>query len=1100
MRLRFILFILSLLAFLSAAAGGFFYYHSLRDAFFDAAKQDAISHVHTTNNLISQHIMAYTRLADVLSNLWEIRRALTDPDDETLGRANVTLDHFQKGARTDVCYLMDRNGRTIASSNRFEADSFVGKDYSFRPYFQEAIIGRSGVGMAMGVTSRKRGLYVSYPVYGQNPDLPIGAVVVKGPVENIVRRLLHVELASHASRKAMLFITDPHGVIFISDAKAFLLKTLWKIDELGQRKIAETRQFGKGPWAWSGFRILDGAHQVVDASGDRYQMYEQGIENLPGWKIVHLSNLDAISSLIANPLLKTAGYLIIGLCILIGAAIFFLNNLAHAELAKRKRVEASLKESEARLRTIIEHSDELFYIHDAQHRLTYASPGSREVLGYSPEEMLLKWTDLATDNPINLRGIEITEQAIRTGEKQEPYLIELRRKDGRPVLVEIDESPIKDDRGRVVGMSGAARNVTQKILAGKALRESEERYRILVEESFDGIFVQKGPKIIFANGRLHRMLGYEDGELVGRDHWLVYHPESQEITRKRAEARMGGEYVPSHYEVKLGRKDGSWFYGEIAARVIDFDEEPGIQVWVKDIHERKQAEQALQESELKYRTILESMEDGYYEVDIQGNMTFFNDSLCRLFGYSGEELMGLNHRQLSDEENARKVYRAFSKVFISGSPSEGFDWEIIRKDGARRLIEASVTRRLDRDGKPVGFRGIVRDVSEKRRLEAQLQRAQKMEAIGTLAGGVAHDLNNILSGLVSYPELLLMQIPADSPLRKPILTIQRSGERAAAVVQDLLTLARRGVTVSEVVNLNDILLQYLKSLEYEKLRSFHPGVDVKTHLETGLLNIAGSPVHLSKTVMNLISNAAEAVREAGNVVVSTENRYIDRPVRGYEDVLEGDYVVLTVTDPGVGISADDIKKIFEPFYTKKKMGRSGTGLGMSVVWGTVKDHHGYIDVESREGEGTTFTLYFPATRKAKGREELRVSIDDYRGRGESILIVDDVEQQRDIASEMLKGLGYSVTAVCSGEEAVEYVKTNEVDLLLLDMIMDPGMDGLETYRRIIQIHPGQKAVIASGFSETERVREAQRLGAGAYVKKPFLSHKIGQAVRDELDK
>jgi len=596
------------------------------------------------------------------------------------------------------------------------------------------------------------------------------------------------------------------------------------------------------------------------------------------------------------------------------------------------------------------------------------------------------------------------------------------------------------------------------------------------------------------------MLGYEDGELLGLDHWQVYHPEFQEITRKRAEARMRGEKAPSHYEVKLGRRDGSWFYGEIAVRVIEFDEEPGIQVWVKDIHERKQAEQALQESELKYRTILENIEDGYYEVDIAGNITFLNDSLCEMFKYAREELAGMNYRRLTTEENARDLYRVFNRVFIAGVSDKGFDWEIIRKDGTRAHIEASVSRRVDEGGRPVGFRGIVRDISEKRRLEAQLQRAQKMEVIGTLAGGVAHDLNNILSGLVSYPELLLMQIPADSPLRKPLLTIQRSGEKAAAVVQDLLTLARRGVAVSEVVNLNEVITQYLKSPEYEKLRSFHPGVDVETRFERGLLDISGSPVHLSKTVMNLISNAAEAVRQGGTIVVSTENRYIDRPVRGYEDVLEGDYVVLTVTDPGVGISPEDITKIFEPFYTKKKMGRSGTGLGMSVVWGTVKDHHGYIDVESREGEGTTFTLYFPATREVKGKDEPPLSVESYRGRGESILIVDDVEQQREIASEMLKALGYSVRTVSSGEEALEYLKTHPVDLVILDMIMDPGIDGLETYRRIIRFRPGQKAVIASGFSETERVREAQRLGVGAYVKKPFLSDKIGPAIRAELDK
>jgi two-component system, cell cycle sensor histidine kinase and response regulator CckA len=375
-----------------------------------------------------------------------------------------------------------------------------------------------------------------------------------------------------------------------------------------------------------------------------------------------------------------------------------------------------------------------------------------------------------------------------------------------------------------------------------------------------------------------------------------------------------------------------------------------------------------------------------------------------------------------------------------------------------------------------------------------------MEAIGMLAGGVAHDLNNILGGLVSYPELLLFQLPEDSPLRKSILTIQRLGEKAAAVVQDLLTLARRGVVVTKVVNLNDIIAQYLKSPENEKLQSYHPGVFLEAHLEKVILNVSGSPIHLSKTVMNLVSNAAEAMPEGGTLTVSTENRYIDMPIRGYDDVKEGDYVVLTVSDTGTGISPDDIKKIFESFYTKKKMGRSGTGLGMAVVWGTVKDHNGYIDVESTEGKGTTFTLYFPITREELPDDKPHLVIGSYSGDGESILVIDDVEEQREIASGMLKELGYSVVSVSSGEEAVEYLKTNEVNLLVLDMIMDPGMDGLDTYRKILEIHPGQKAIIASGFSETDHVKEVLSLGAGAYIRKPFLLEKMGLATKEELEK
>ena len=282
------------------------------------------------------------------------------------------------------------------------------------------------------------------------------------------------------------------------------------------------------------------------------------------------------------------------------------------------------------------------------------------------------------------------------------------------------------------------------------------------------------------------------------------------------------------------------------------------------------------------------------------------------------------------------------------------------------------------------------------------------------------------------------------------------------------------------------------------MKSFHPDIQIATDLAPNLLNIMGSPVHLSKTVMNLFSNAAEAISGAGSIVISTANRYIDTPVRGYDVVAEGDYVTLTISDTGVGIAVEDQEKVFEPFYTKKKMGRSGTGLGMAVVWGTVKDHQGYIDIESDENHGTTFTLYFPASGIDTQPEPTNVAMEGFMGSGERILVVDDVAEQRDIASMMLKRLGYQVETAASGEAAVAYLKDHCVDLVVLDMIMDPGIDGLETYRRIIEIHPGQKAIIASGFSETDRVREAQKLGVGPYVKKPYTLENIGVAVKNEL--
>jgi len=508
---------------------------------------------------------------------------------------------------------------------------------------------------------------------------------------------------------------------------------------------------------------------------------------------------------------------------------------------------------------------------------------------------------------------------------------------------------------------------------------------------------------------------------------------------------------------------------------------------------------SLEKSEEKFRVLFKFAPDAYYLNDLQGTFINGNRAAEELLGYKKEALIGKNFLELNllSPDQLSKAGEVLGKN-LEGKETGPDEFILTAKSGDPVLVEIR-TLPSEIDGQNIVL-GIARDVSERKRLETSLHKAQKMEAIGTLAGGVAHDLNNVLAGVVSYPELVLMAMPENSPYRQYILKIQKSGEKAAAIVQDLLTLGRRGIVVVEVVNLNDVVSEYLKSPEYETLQSYHPGTHLETHLEKDTLNILGSPIHLSKTVMNLISNAAEAMPEGGRVTVSTENRYINSPIIGYDNFKEGDYVVLTIADTGTGISPDDIEKIFEPFYTKKKMGRSGTGLGMAVVWGTVEDHNGYIDVKSTEGKGTTFTLYFPVTREKLPEDEPAPTVASYSGNGESILVIDDVEEQRNIASGMLEALGYSVVSVSSGEDAVEYLKTRKVDLLVLDMIMDPGMDGHNTYKKIIEMYPGQKAIIASGFSETDRVKELQDLGAGAYIKKPFFLEKIGMAVKKELEK
>jgi PAS domain S-box-containing protein len=517
----------------------------------------------------------------------------------------------------------------------------------------------------------------------------------------------------------------------------------------------------------------------------------------------------------------------------------------------------------------------------------------------------------------------------------------------------------------------------------------------------------------------------------------------------------------------------------------------------------------LEQSENKYRELVETANSIILRIDTQGRITFSNKFAQRFFGYTDTEFFNTAAAEIM-WPHSRTTRKDFA------------NWiHVLQKDPDRPLVSENETKLRNRERvwiawtyKPIfDDDGLIKEILcignditdlkladiEKKDLQAQLQRAQKMEAIGTLAGGVAHDLNNILSGIVSYPELLLMDLEEDSPLIKPILTIQKSGEKAAAIVQDLLTLARRGVAATEVVNLNSIVSEYLLSPEYERLLLEHPNVKVSHQLDSNLLNILGSPVHLSKTVMNLVSNAAEAMPEGGHISIRSENRHQDKPLNAFDDIGKGDYVVLTVKDNGIGISPEDIERIFEPFYTKKSMGRSGTGLGMAVVWGTVKDHRGYIDIKSKEGEGAAINLYFPVTRQELHSGDTFFDLEAIKGNGESILIIDDIAEQRQIASEMLEKLGYRVTTVASGEAAVDYLVNHTVDLIVLDMIMDPGIDGLETYQKILQIRPGQKTIIASGYSESERVKEAQRIGAGTYIKKPYLIEKFGHAVKTELN-
>jgi len=551
----------------------------------------------------------------------------------------------------------------------------------------------------------------------------------------------------------------------------------------------------------------------------------------------------------------------------------------------------------------------------------------------------------------------------------------------------------------------------------------------------------------------------------------------------------------------------------LAERVLERTAElvSSNQALQREVDERTTAEQALRTSEEKYRLLAANISDVIWTMDLAMNYTYISPAAAKLHGWSLEELQTMTPDRVLPPDSLERAANLLTERLAEGEKrgdyrvSVTMEIDLLKKDGTCFPTEVTASFVLDENGFPTGIMGVTRDITERKRaekekqaLQKQLERSKKMESLGLLAGGVAHDLNNVLSGIVSYPDVLLMDLPPESPLRAPIETMKESGRKAATIVQDLLTLARRGVIAQDVLDLNDIVNDYRVSPEHQKIMAHNPASYVEFRLEPNLLNIKGSSVHLKKTLMNLVSNAAESQPAGGLILVSTASRFLDGPIRGYNTINKGEYILLRVQDSGEGIRTEDLHHIFEPFYTKKKMGRSGTGLGLAVVWGAVQDHHGYIDVSSRKGEGTTFDLYFPITREAALLREKSLDLEVLKGHQECLLVVDDMESQRQIAAHLLGHLNYRVHTAASGEAALAFMQDNAVDLVILDMLMGDGMDGLETYREMIRQCPGQKAIIASGYAETNRVKAAQRLGAGTYLKKPYAISALGLAVQAAL--
>jgi PAS domain S-box-containing protein len=531
--------------------------------------------------------------------------------------------------------------------------------------------------------------------------------------------------------------------------------------------------------------------------------------------------------------------------------------------------------------------------------------------------------------------------------------------------------------------------------------------------------------------------------------------------------------------------------------------------------QNRRLQRELEESEARFRNVLEHAVDLIFQVDVEtGRFAYVSPSCEAVLGVPVEELAGLGIPGILELISAEDIQplldldeRALHASEIRfRSRTHGLRW---------LSISASLIRDQETD-RPVAVVGTARDVTDVRRMKEQereyrlaLARAERMKSLAVLAGGVAHDLNNILMPILTLPDVMLddivaANIPVPETLREDLSVIGHSGERAASVARDLLSLSRCQFLERVPLPINRVVESVLVSGTVSDLQKKNPAVRIERQLSAKDPLVDGSETRLYQALLNLVINAFEAMPQGGTLRVGTELYELDEAISGYERIEPGEYVRVTVTDTGHGISPEIIDRVFEPFHSNKRRSvQSGSGLGLSVVYGVVKGHDGFVDLSSQVDHGTEFRLYFARCRQNQLPPEEEV---EAVGGTEGVLLVDDEEIPREMASRMLRQLGYEVTTAENGHEAIEILRQKTVvvgepsfALVILDMVMEDGFDGLDTYRAIAEFCPAQPCLLISGFSDGDRVREAQRLGAGGFLQKPFSVNQLARKVRVEID-
>lgn len=608
---------------------------------------------------------------------------------------------------------------------------------------------------------------------------------------------------------------------------------------------------------------------------------------------------------------------------------------------------------------------------------------------------------------------------------------------------------------------------------------SRELFQALADSSFEAIFLSDKGICIGQNRTAEEMFGWNLTEALGRPgtEWIV--PEDRETVMNNM---MRG--VEDAYVVNALKRDGTSFPCEVRGRMIEYQGRSVRVTSLRDISDRMRTESELRDSERRHRALVEALPDLMFVLDADDCCIDYRTPQETMLYAPPSRFIGTPVEDLFPDAICKRAREAIDNVQNTGQ-LDIFEYELAI-DGETKHYEARVSDYGD--GHTVH---IIRDITENVRLREHMSRSERLETAGHIAGQVAHDFNNLLAPLRGYPELIRAEVETGHPILEMIDSIEKAAIQMADINKQLLTLGRRGHYNLELLDVNEVLHGVLEELDAASC-----DIAVTTRFADDLLHVKGGRTQIQRAISNLLRNALEAMPGGGELFVSTVNRYADDDEIVFARIPRGEYVMISIRDTGVGIPTDIVNRVFDPFFTTKSMDdRRGSGLGLSVVDGVVKDHDGFIDLESRPGTGTTFHVYLPITRESV----LTSDHAEITGKGETVLIVDDDGTQRRVTELLLTNLGYRVETAASGEEAVACIRDRDFDLVLLDMVMPGGMDGARTYERILEIRSDQPAIIMSGFSETDRVQAAKDLGAGAFLRKPVTVETLGLAVRSELD-